>query len=142
MPRGLLVHPDSSSQLITFELEDAAAYLGADGQRVSVTFRDDGTTVAALYAAAAASEGAEPNPVASMGRQEATTGNSAFLTDPTNAVCGPVLFVGADGSDISDDDIEQVRSGIRAVDNYRQDEPEDYALWRAAVLNLGRRAAE
>ncbi|WKD60436.1 hypothetical protein CCICO_01920 [Corynebacterium ciconiae DSM 44920] len=142
MPRGLLVHPDTSSQLITVELDEAASYLNADGQRLSVSFRDDGTTVAALYAAEAAASGAEPNPVASMGRQEAATGNSAFLSDPTAAICGPVIFVGADGTDITDADIEQVRAGIRAVHNYREDEPEDYALWRGAVLNLARGAAD
>ena len=31
--------------------------------------------------------------------------------------------------------IESVEQGIRAVKNYREDNPEEYTLWRAAVIN-------
>ncbi|AKK02364.1 hypothetical protein [Corynebacterium epidermidicanis] len=139
MTIGYLVNPDLTSRKIEFELEHAAQFLGrVDNERVSVAFQEDGKTLAALYSSDAKSEGAEPNPVASMAKNEAATGNSAFFTDPTSAICGPVIFVGAEGADITDADIERVEDGIRAARNYKEDEPEDYSLWRGAVLNLNR----
>lgn len=47
-----------------------------------------------------------------------------------------MLFVGADGEDIDEDTVARVDDAVRAVEAYREDEPEDFALWRAAVLNL------
>lgn len=139
MTIGYLVNPDLTSRKIKFELEQAAQFLGRlDSDRVSVAFQEDGTTLAALYSPDARAEGAEPNPVASMAKNEAATGNSAFYTDPTSAICGPVIFVGAEGTDITESDIEKVNDGIRAARNYRDDEPEDFQLWRGAVINLGK----
>lgn len=139
MTIGYLVNPDLTSRKIEFELEQAAQFLGRlDSDRVSVAFQEDGTTLAALYSPDARAEGAEPNPVASMAKNEAATGNSAFYTDPTSAICGPVIFVGAEGTDITESDIEKVNDGIRAARNYRDDEPEDFQLWRGAVINLGK----
>ncbi|WP_448853849.1 hypothetical protein [Corynebacterium frankenforstense] len=137
MTRGLLVQPDLSRRVVDFELDDAAELLGGpvDG-RVSVVFQEEGDVYAALYSAGAAAAGAEPNPVASLARNEAATGNSAFLPDPTRAISGPVLFVGADGEDIDEETVARVDDAVRAVEAYREDEPEDFALWRAAVLNL------
>lgn len=137
MTIGYLVNPDLTSRKIEFEVDHAAQFLGRlDSDRVSVAFQEDGTTLAALFSPDAREAGAEPNPVASMAKNEAATGNSAFYTDPTSAICGPVIFVGADGADVTDADIERVEDGIRAARNYREDEPEDFQLWRGAVINL------
>ena len=63
-------------------------------------------------------------------------GNAAFLQDPIRSICGPVIFVDAEGEDKTIDAvIESVEQGIRAVKNYREDNPEEYTLWRAAVIN-------
>ena len=109
---------------------------GTTEDRVSVVFQEDGTTYAALYNPEAKAEGAEPNPVASLARNAAATGNAAFLQDPIRSICGPVIFVDAEGEDTTIDAvIESVEQGIRAVKNYREDNPEEYTLWRAAVIN-------
>lgn len=137
MTQGFLVNPDLTHREITFELDDAAQFLGgADDVRVSVAFQEDGSTYAALYSSGAKAEGAAANPVASLGRKAAATGDSAFFTDPTTAVCGPVIFIGAEGEDVGAAEIERIRDGIRAARNYRDDFPEEYVLWRNAVYNL------
>ena len=137
MTTGFLVNPDLTRRKIEFELEHANQFLGgATEERVSVVFQDDGSTYAALFNPQAKTEGAEPNPVASLARNAADTGNSAFLQDPIRAISGPVIFVAADGeSDNFDAVINAVEHGIRAVRNYREDFPEEYNLWRAAVIN-------
>lgn len=81
-------------------------------------------------------EGAAANPVASLGRNAAATGDGSFFSDPTTAICGPVIFVGAEGEDITLDEIERIKDGIRAARNYRDDYPEEFNLWRNAVYNL------
>ena len=136
MTTGFLVNPDLTRRKIEFELEHANQFLGgATEDRVSVVFQDDGSTYAALFNPQAKA-GAEPNPVASLARNAADTGNSAFLQDPIRAISGPVIFVEADGeSDNFDAVIDAVENGIRAVRNYREDFPEEYNLWRAAVIN-------
>lgn len=137
MTKGFLVYPDLTHRIIEFEIEAAQQFLGGvTGDRVSVAFHDDGTTYAALFSAGARAEGAEPNPVASLGRSEAETGDSAFFSDPVRAICGPVIFVGATGEDIEDEEVERVLDGIRAVRNYMSDFPEEYGLWRGAVKNM------
>ena len=35
-------------------------------------------------------------------------------------------------------DVDRIKDGMRAVRNYIEDLPEEYALWRGAVKNLGR----
>ncbi|MDN6551839.1 MAG: hypothetical protein L0L28_03575 [Corynebacterium flavescens] len=137
MTIGFLVNPDLSHRKIDFELEHANQFLGGVTEgRVSVAFQDDGTTYAALYNPQAKHDGAEPNPVASLARNAADTGNSRFLQDPIRAICGPVIFVDSAGKDDSIDAVmEAVAHGIRAVKNYREDMPEEYHLWRAAVIN-------
>ncbi|QNE88970.1 hypothetical protein H0194_07745 [Corynebacterium incognita] len=139
MTIGFLVNPDLTHRTIDFELEHAQQFLGGvANDRVAVSFQEDGSEYAALYNPEAKNKGAEPNPMASMARNNAATGNSAFLTDPTNAICGPVIFVDAEGEDISDEEIDRIKHSMRAVLNYREDQPEDYALWSAAVKNLGK----
>ena len=137
MTVGFLVTPDLTRRKIEFELEHANQFLGGTTEdRVSVVFQDDGTTYAALYNPEAKQEGAEPNPVASLARNAADTGNSAFLQDPIRAISGPVIFVDAEGEEDSIDEvIASVEHGIRAVKNYREDFPDEYTLWRAAVIN-------
>ncbi|MDY3128175.1 MAG: hypothetical protein SOW59_08670 [Corynebacterium sp.] len=136
MITGFLVNPDLTSREITFELDAAQQFLGATTKdRVAVAFQEDGSHYAALFSHAAKEEGAEPNPVASLARNTADTGNSAFLQDPTRAICGPVIFVDAEGGDITQHIVAEVEKAIRAVKNYREDNPEEYDLWRAAVLN-------
>ncbi|MDO5031253.1 hypothetical protein [Corynebacterium sp.] len=137
MTAGFLVNPDLTRRSVNFELDSAAEFLGgATEDRVSVAFQEDGSTYAALFNPNAKAEGAEPNPVASLARNAADTGNSAFLQDPIRAICGPVIFVAADGEDHNIDEvIAAVEHGIRAVKNYREDMPEEYNLWRNAVIN-------
>lgn len=143
MTTGYLVNPDLTSREISFELEQANQFLGGTTKdRVAVAFQEDGSTYAALFNPDAKFEGADPNPVASLVRNEAATGNSAFLQDPTTAICGPVIFVEAEGEEITKHIIEGVEHSIRAVQVYRQDNEEEYTLWRAAVLNLGREGRE
>ncbi len=138
MTIGFLVNPDLTYRVIEFDLEDANQFLGGTMQdRVAVAFQEDGALYAALYSPEAKECRAEPNPVASLARNTAATGNPSFLTDPTAAISGPVIFVDAEGEDNIDAVIEPVKNSIRAVRNYREDNEEDYRLWRAAVLNLG-----
>lgn len=138
MTIGFLVNPDLTHYKIDFEIDQAQQFLGGvANDRVAVSFQEDGSEYAALFNPEAKNKGAEPNPVASMARNNAATGNSAFLTDPTNAISGPVVFVDAEGKDISEEDIDRIKNSMRAVLNYREDQPEDYALWRNAVKNLG-----
>lgn len=137
MTIGFLVNPDQTHRIIDFELDHAKQFLGGvDSGRVSVAFQEDGSTYVALYSAEARMEGAEPNPVASLGRAEAETGDSAFFTDPIKAVCGSVIFVGAEGGDIGPSEIQRIKKGIEAVQNYITDAPEEFALWRAAARQL------
>ena len=137
MTIGFLVNSDLTRRKIEFDLEHANQFLGGTTEdRVAVVFQDDGSTYAALFNRNAKAEGAEPNPVASLARNAADTGNSAFLQDPIRAISGPVIFVEAEGeSENFDEVIEAVEHGIRAVRNYREDYPEEYGLWRAAVIN-------
>lgn len=138
MTRGYLVQPDLTAKAIEFDIDNAAEYIGGTAEdRVAVAFQQrENATLAALHMTHEQGDGVEPNAVASMAKSEAATGNSAFFTDPTTAVIGPVIFVGPEGEDISFAQIALVDDGIRAVKNYMEDEPEDYALWRAAALNL------
>jgi len=143
MITGFLVRPDLTHHTVEFELEHAAQFLGGVSQdRVAVAFQEDGSDYAALFNPQARDNGAEPNPVASLGRNTSATGNPSFLTDPTSAISGSVIFVGAEGQDIGLDEIRRVKDGVRAVKNYREDNEEDYRLWRAAVLNLGSLSVE
>lgn len=83
MTVGYLVNPDLTSRKITFELDSASQFLGVlENDRVSVAFQDSGESFAALYSRAAKQEGAAPNPVASMGKNEAATGNARFFHRP------------------------------------------------------------
>lgn len=139
MTQGFLVNPDLTHRVIQFELDHVAEFLGGVvDDRVSVAFQEDGSLYAALYNPEAKAQGAEPNPVASMGRNEAATGNASFFQDPTTAICGPVVFVDAEGNDVTDEEIARVKHGMRAVRHYQDDYPEEFALWRGAVKNLGR----
>lgn len=138
MTIGFLVNPDLTYRTIEFELEEANQFLGGTTQdRVAVAFQEDGALYAALYSPQAKEHRAEPNPVASLARNTAATGNPAFLTDPTAAISGPVIFVAAEGDDDIASVIEAVKNSIRAVRTYQEDNEEDYRLWRAAVLNMG-----
>ena len=94
MTTGFLVNPDLTRRTIEFELEHANQFLGGTTEdRVSVAFQEDGRTYAALFNPNAKAEGADPNPVASLARNAADTGNSAFLQDPIRSICGQVIFV-------------------------------------------------
>ncbi|APT93189.1 hypothetical protein CPHO_10145 [Corynebacterium phocae] len=138
MTTGYLVNPDLTHRVIEFEIEQANQFLGGTTEgHVSVAFQEDGSTYAALYNANARAERAEPNPVASLARNQADTGNPAFLQDPIRAIAGPVIFVHAQADQEADFQkiIDVVDRAIRAVGNYIEDNPEEYTLWRAAVLN-------
>lgn len=142
MITGFLVNPDLTRRKIEFELEHANQFLGgATEDRVAVAFQEDGSHYAALFNAEAKAEGAEPNPVASLARNTADTGNPSFLQDPLRAISGAVIFVESEGGDVTDEIIEGVENSVRAVENYREDFEEEYRLWRAAVINSGRAEA-
>ena len=98
---------------------------------------ESGLSVAAVYSADAEhAEGVKPNPLASMGRNEADTGNASFLSDPTRAIMGNVLIMGTEGEDLTDEEVESVHKGIRAVENYKSDYPDEFQLWSDAAVNL------
>lgn len=140
MARSVLVTPELDTREVDVQLSDAPELLGGSaGGRLHVAFMEGGHTIAAVYSAdVSEAADAEPNPLASMGRNESETQNPRFLSDPTRAICGPVLFVGQEGADLSDEEIDSIHKGIRAVENYREDNPEEFRLWRDAVVNLRR----
>ena len=144
MARCMLVAPDLTATEVDLDLEnnveEAATLLeGTPDDRLHVAFAENDSTITAVYCSAATrSEVLEPNALASMGRQESDTGDSRFISDPTRAILGPVIFVGEEGEDLTDEEIESIHSGIRAVENYKQDNPEEYQLWHGAVVNLTR----
>ncbi|RAV32125.1 hypothetical protein [Corynebacterium heidelbergense] len=140
MARSLLVTPELDVREMDVDLSQAPELLGGSaGGRLHVAFVESGQHIAAVYSEDAMNKpDAEPNPLASMGRNESDTGNARFLSDPTRAIAGPVLFVGREGEDLTDEEVESVHNGIRAVENYRADNPEEFQLWHDAVLNLHR----
>lgn len=146
MPRSMLVTPDLKTTEVDVDLEssfDQAAELlgGTPDDRLLVAFTESGVSVAAVYCTAAKdAEQLEPNALASMGRQESETGDSRFISDPTRAILGPVLFVGEEGQGLTDEEVESIEQGIRAVENYKTDNPEEFQLWHDAVVNLTRGA--
>lgn len=140
MARALLVNPDLTYKELDVDFSDAAEVLGGgDHDRLHVAFVESGLTVAAVYSSEARkAEHPEPNALASMGRKESETGDSRFISDPTRAILGPVLFVGEEGQDLTEEEIESVHNGIRAVEHYKADNPEEFKLWHDAVVNLTR----
>ncbi|HIW96795.1 MAG TPA: hypothetical protein H9867_10025 [Candidatus Corynebacterium gallistercoris] len=138
MPRSMLVNPDLTTEEMNIEISEAPRVLGGGADdKLHVAFVESGLTVAALFSSdAKRAEKPEPNPLASMGRKEAETGDSRFLSDPTRAILGPVLFVGEEGQDLSDEEVESIHNGLRAVEHYKEDFPEEFELWRDAVINL------
>lgn len=142
MARSLLVTPDLSITEVDVDLEnslDQTSELlgGAPDDRLLVAFAESGKPSAAVYCSAARrAENPEPNPLASMGRQESETGDGRFISDPTRAILGPVIFIGEEGQDLTDEEVESIEDGIRAVENYKTDNPEEYKLWHDAVVNL------
>lgn len=138
MPRSMLVTPDLQTKEMDIDLSEAADVLGGSEQdRLHVVFVESGLTIAAIYSSdARKAENPEPNPLASMGRKEQETGDSSFISDPARAILGPVLFVGDEGAGLTDEDIESIHNGIRAVENYKEDNAKDYELWYNAVVNL------
>ena len=133
---GFLVSPDLSYRRIVFDEDTARDFLGGmHDDFVDVAFEQEGNRFHALFNPEARAQGAEPNPVASLARNTAATNNPAFLTDPTRAICGPVIFTNREGKSVEERTIESVDQAIRAVENYREDNPEEYELWRNAVRN-------
>ncbi|OFL14433.1 hypothetical protein HMPREF3171_01940 [Corynebacterium sp. HMSC08F01] len=133
---GLLVNPDLTYRRIVFDEDSAREMLGGgtDGV-VEVAFDRDGNRFHAIYRVDAGIVGAEPNPVASLARNTAETDTPEFLTDPTRSICGPVIFAARGGGSISEGTVEEVVNAIRAVENFRNDNPEEFELWRNAVKN-------
>lgn len=139
MPLGLLVQPDLTYEYIDFSFGELGPYLGGDvSTRVSVAFWPGRANFTALYNAEAKARGAEPNPAASLAYCTLATGDGRFLQAPTSAIAGPVVFTGLEGGDIDAADAFQILDGIRAVIIYRQDNPQEFRLWRNAAINLGR----
>ena len=59
------------------------------------------------------------------------------MQDPSTAISGPVIFMGRGGHSIDDEIVNEIKQAIRAVRHYRDDNEEEFGLWRNAVLNLG-----
>lgn len=138
MSTGLLVHPDETSQRIDFDLPNARDFLGGlISSRVDVSFNEAGRAFTMLYNPDAREDGAEPNPVGSLSRMFGETGDSTFFFDPVRAVFGPVIFVGADGGPLGDQDVAEIDGAMDAARNYAQDYPDEYRLWNSAARNVG-----
>lgn len=140
MARSILVTPDLKVEEHDVQISQAAEVLGFSADdRLQVVFVESGLSVAAIYSSEAAKvDNPEPNPLASMGRKEQETGDSRFLSDPTRAVLGPVLFVGEGGVDLTEEEVQSIHDGVRALQHYREDQPEEFLLWHDAVVNLTR----
>lgn len=140
MINGVLVNPDFSHRPVSFNQDNLAELIGGSTtERVQVSFSEEGPALQAIVNQEARGGGGEPNPVASLGKNHQATGNSAFYVDPANAVYGPVLIVGTGaeaGSDITEEELESVEGGVRAAENYRQDQAQEYTLWFNAASNL------
>lgn len=133
---GFLVNPDLTYRRIVFDEDTARETLGGvANEAVDVAFDQEGNRFHAIFRPDAAELGAEPNPVASLARNTAETENPEFLTDPTRAISGPVIFTARDGESVDERTIEKVIQAIRAVENYRTDNAEEFDLWRNAVKN-------
>ena len=113
MITGSLVRPDLTHKTVEFA-GLRRAFLGGLSQTVSPWRSRDGTDYAACSTRRPVT--ARANPVASSAAA-AATGDASFFSDPTAAICGTVIFVGAEGEDIGLDDIRRVKDGIRAVRN-------------------------
>ena len=135
---GFMVNPDLTYRRIIFNADAANQFLGpVVHETVRVAFVQQDNQFDAVFSPEARENCALPNPLASMALNTATTDNPDFLTDPTNAISGPVIFLGRGGKSIDDDIVEQIKQAIRAVRNYREDNPEEFQLWQNAVLNMG-----
>ncbi|WP_342319062.1 hypothetical protein [Corynebacterium mayonis] len=133
---GFLVNPDLSYRRIVFDMDTAHKFLGSlVDDFVDVAFEQEGNRFHAIFNPNAGKEGMEPNPVASLARNTADTANPEFLTDPSRAICGPVIFAAKEGKSVDESTISSVEQAIRAVRNYREDAEDEYQLWRNAVIN-------
>ena len=120
---GFLVNPDLTYRRIVFDEDTVRETLGGvTDDVVDVAFDQEGNRFHAIFRPDAAQLGQEPNPVASLARNTAETDNPEFLTD-------------RDGASVDERTIEKVLQAIRAVENYRTDNAEEFDLWRNAVLN-------
>lgn len=141
MTDGIIVNPDLSTRPVSFDEDQLGELLGGSThERIAVSFTEDGRTLVAVVNAAPNAGLEDPNPFASLGKNHANTANAAFFADPTAAVMGPVIVAGGDVdavADLDDEGREQVEEGIRAAENYREDYPEEFDLWRNAAMNLG-----
>ncbi|WP_080793532.1 hypothetical protein [Corynebacterium pacaense] len=139
MTTGFIVDTDFTALTIEFDDSTLPRYLGGFlFDQVEVSFSEIGPVFSALFDVTAKMDGAEPNPVASLGAGNRATGNSDFFTDPTAAICGRVIFLGRDGGDIGPAQIREVERGIRTVRTYQQDSPGEFEFWRNAAINTGR----
>ena len=133
---GFLVNPDLSYKRIVFDEDSARELLGGvTDDVVDVAFDQEGNRFHAIFRPDALEQGEEPNPVASLARNTAETDNPEFLTDPTRAISGPVIFASREGRSVDERTIDAVIQAIRAVENYRTDNAEEFELWRNAVKN-------
>lgn len=141
MTNGILVNPDLSTRPVTVDDSQLAELLGGGStEYISVSFDEGKEGLVAIVNSAPTAGLEEPNAFASLGKNHANTGNSAFFTDPTSAIFGPVIVVSGTVdaiSDITEAGQEQVEEGIRATANYREDYPQEFQLWHNAAKNLG-----
>lgn len=137
MLTGLLVAPDQSHRQVKFDMDQAQEFLGgAVVDKVDTTFPDAATEFTAIYNPNAGKDGADPNPVASLARSVGETDNAAFFLDPARAICGPVIFIDAEGDPLTEGDLTQLKSAIEAARVYREDHPQEYALWHSAARQM------
>lgn len=139
MITGYLVSPDLSHRTISFERDHAQQFLGGvDETRIEFALREEGTEYPVIFNPNAREQDGTPNPLASLGRSVTEAGNAHFFLDPARAIFGSIIFLGAEGGDITDEEITDIDYAITAVRNYMKDYPEDHTLWYSAAVNMGR----
>lgn len=132
MTAGILVHPDGRTEAVDFDPAAQDNIVGGSPVQAAAAFSEETTSCRMVFNSFPEGESAEPNPIASLARMEAATGNSRFFVDPTRAVTGVAVFYFAAEKEI----LEGIEQAARAVENYKADYPEEYRLWHNAVMNL------
>ncbi|KQB87444.1 hypothetical protein [Corynebacterium lowii] len=126
MTQGILITPDFTFRAVAVELSELRE------AEATPVYLDESTP----FVAYPVEDAGAPNPAASMARNQQSTGNPAFFADPTKALVGDVVCVRADGSDVTEENLDAAGEIVRAAQAYSEDYPEEYALWKAAAGNI------
>lgn len=135
MITGVLIAPNLERRVVFCAADAAVELLGGTFQaEFPGVFDDTGLVLPVLHNPNAHAEQAQPNPLASLARRAAATGDSAFFADPIRAVSGPIIVLAGPVADIERVEAA-VEDGVRAVEAALADHPEEFQLWQAAALN-------